>query len=183
MFIVKTIKNFISKSECSTIIKENIKNELINATVGIKRELKESIRKSQIQFIDNEYIKNKLISELKNIIFLKGFNVAVVNQFQFTKYSTNGYYDWHMDYNADHDRFSRRFFSAVIQLNDEYEGGELMYRDLDGNEYIFEKGIGNLYVFNSSVYHKVSPISKGERFSLVNWLSVEEIKNFKKTLL
>lgn len=183
MFIVKTIENFLSKDECHRIINENIDSNLLEAVVGVRREIKKNIRNSKINFIENNEIKEKLVNELKKHILLKGFQVAVIKEFQFTKYEVGGFYDWHMDYNPLHDGFNKRFYSSVIQLNDNYHGGELLYRDENEKEHIFKRGLGNLFIFNSSTYHKVNPITYGERYSLVNWLSVEEIPGFKKTLL
>jgi predicted 2-oxoglutarate/Fe(II)-dependent dioxygenase YbiX len=47
----------------------------------------------------------------------------------------------------------------------------------------FKKGVGNLFIFNSSILHKVKPIISGERYSLVSWIALKEISNFKKTLI
>ena len=48
---------------------------------------------------------------------------------------------------------------------------------------LFKKGVGNLFIFNLSTLHKVNPIIRGERYSLVSWISLKEISNFKKTLI
>jgi predicted 2-oxoglutarate/Fe(II)-dependent dioxygenase YbiX len=71
----------------------------------------------------------------------------------------------------------------VIQLNDEYEGGELLYKDFINNEIEFDKGIGNLFIFKSTIEHKVNPITFGTRYSLVSWIKLKEIEGYKKTLL
>ena len=70
-----------------------------------------------------------------------------------------------------------------IQLNDEYEGGELQIKDKDNNEITLDKGLGNLFLFYSHIEHRVMPILDGTRYSLVNWFKLAPIENFKKTLI
>jgi predicted 2-oxoglutarate/Fe(II)-dependent dioxygenase YbiX len=43
--------------------------------------------------------------------------------------------------------------------------------------------LGNLYVFFSNILHRVIPVKKGVRYSLVNWVSLKKIEGYKKTLL
>jgi len=78
--------------------------------------------------------------------------------------------------------YKERFASIVILLNDDYVDGFLEIKH--DNEIIkFEKSIGSLFVFYSSMLHRVSPVSEGTRYSLVNWVSLEKIDGFKQTLI
>tara|TARA_R100001015_G_C4595122_1_gene150380 strand:+ start:226 stop:858 length:633 start_codon:yes stop_codon:yes gene_type:complete len=108
---------------------------------------------------------------------------------QFTKYKLNQYYDWHQDsfnkpFNKpntpDHGKI--RKLSMTCQLTDgsEYEGGELEFdfRDYDpfkrdeAKHLIQAKQIlskGSIIVFPSFVWHRVKPVRKGVRYSLVMW--------------
>ena len=108
---------------------------------------------------------------------------------QFTKYKHNQYYDWHCDSWAkpydkpnNPDNGKIRKLSMTCQLTDgsEYEGGELEFdfRDYDPNmrdefkhlkqaKEILPKG--SIIVFPSFVYHRVKPVTKGTRYSLVMW--------------
>ena len=108
---------------------------------------------------------------------------------QFTKYKHNQYYDWHCDswdkpYNKpntpDHGKI--RKLSMTCQLTDgsEYEGGELEFdfrnydphmreevKHLKKAKEILPKG--SIIVFPSFVWHRVKPVTKGKRYSLVMW--------------
>tara|TARA_R110002167_G_scaffold33500_1_gene107632 strand:+ start:935 stop:1567 length:633 start_codon:yes stop_codon:yes gene_type:complete len=108
---------------------------------------------------------------------------------QFTKYKHNQYYDWHCDswakpYDKPNspDNGKIRKLSMTCQLTDgsEYEGGELEFdfRNYDPNmrdefkhlkqaKEILPKG--SIIVFPSFVYHRVKPVTKGTRYSLVMW--------------
>jgi PKHD-type hydroxylase len=180
MFI-RTVKHFLTKEECDSIVEEFSKSNLETAGIGanfIGEELKR-IRDSQVILTNIDWVKSKLKSFLKTELQFKGYELDEIEKFQFTKYTNGGHYDWHTDTGLN---FGNRFCSIVIQLNDYYKGGELLYKK-DSTEIEFEKGIGNLFIFNSSLEHKVNPITFGSRYSLVSWVKLKEIEGYKKTLL
>ena len=102
---------------------------------------------------------------------------------QFTKYKPGQYYDWHCDswegvYKEKGPTNGKvRKLSVTVSLSDEkdYEGGELefQFRNQDNPKKIricndiLPKG--SLVVFPSFVWHRVKPIKKGVRYSLVVW--------------
>ena len=105
---------------------------------------------------------------------------------QFTKYQKGQYYDWHCDSwekpydqpnTPSHGRI--RKLSVTVTLSDpkEYKGGELEFdfrqNDPDKKRQIRKcKEIlpkGSLVVFPSFVWHRVCPVTRGERNSLVIW--------------
>ena len=110
---------------------------------------------------------------------------------QFTKYKLNQYYDWHCDswdkpYKRDDknslDNGKIRKLSMTCQLTDgsEYEGGELEFdfRNYDPHMREETKHLkqakeilpkGSIIVFPSFVWHRVKPVTKGTRYSLVMW--------------
>jgi PKHD-type hydroxylase len=190
MFKYTTIKEFITKEHCNMLLetmKSNVK--LIPGKIGISRDFNKTKRDSNISFIPLNSlpeIKQKLQSVLSEKIKMKGYEIDFENQkIQFTEYQKDGHYDWHQDSSLD--EFSDRYCSLVIQLNDEYVGGELQLKefDIEGKEIVttFERGIGNLFVFLSSTTHRVAPIINGNRYSLVSWFKLRPIENFKKTLI
>lgn len=182
MHFIKTVNNFLTSIECDNIVRSFSNIELVEAQVGSGKkgaELKK-VRDSEIQFIKVEWIRDKLEILLREEIRLKGFELDDIEDFQFTKYDVGGHYDWHTDTGKN---FQNRFCSIVIQLNDEYVGGELQCKDINNNDMTFESGIGNMFIFNSNIEHKVNPIVSGIRYSLVTWIKLREIKEFKKTLL
>ena len=105
---------------------------------------------------------------------------------QFTKYNKGQYYDWHCDsWERAYDKpgtpshGKTRKLSVTLSLSDEkdYKGGELEFdfRNLDPdkkrNTAICKeiKPKGSLVVFPSVVWHRVKPVKKGSRYSLVIW--------------
>jgi predicted 2-oxoglutarate/Fe(II)-dependent dioxygenase YbiX len=181
MFI-RTIKHFLTKKECNSIVDEFSKLKLEIGGVGADYtgEKLKKVRDSQVILTNIDWVKDKLQIVLNKEIQLKGYELDNIEKFQFTKYDTYGHYDWHTDVGLN---FEYRFCSIVIQLNDEYEGGELLYKDFINNEIEFDKGIGNLFIFKSTIEHKVNPITFGTRYSLVSWIKLKKIEGYKKTLL
>ena len=84
-----------------------------------------------------------------------------------------GKYDWHCDtFWANPTAFDRKL-SIVIQLSDpsDYEGGDFeidsQYAQVPADQI---RAKGSVLVFPSFLNHRVTPITKGERRSLVSWI-------------
>lgn len=108
---------------------------------------------------------------------LWNFNIAAMTEnIQFGEYhaSEKGHYDWHLDIGTG--SFKRKI-SIVVQLTDpkEYEGGDLEL--LFGREpQRTARGKGNVTIFPSYALHRVTPVTKGVRQSLVIWVSGEPFR-------
>ena len=100
---------------------------------------------------------------------------------QFTRYdgSKKGHYDWHTDSGKDIGSNGKvRKLSMIVALVDgsEYEGGdfEININNPERNDNIVflkdAKVKGTIVVFPSFVWHRVTPVTSGTRYSLVNWL-------------
>jgi PKHD-type hydroxylase len=180
MSYINTINNFLSKEECELIIKQNTTVELnlgkINSNNGLIVDLQK--RNAKVKFIDLLDVTNRLIKHLNDNEIIKGHILSQTydKKFQFTKYDAGGHYDWHTDSGPLGN--AHRVCSVVIQLNDTYTGGNLLYMDVDSNVIEFKSGIGNLFIFPSNTKHKVTPVLTGTRYSLVSWLDLKS-KNVK----
>ncbi|NCW90449.1 MAG: 2OG-Fe(II) oxygenase, partial [Rhodocyclales bacterium] len=141
-----------------------------------------SIRKSSTGFVKNILeIDDRIKEAVNNHVHLKGYDFTQIGNYQFTEYKEGEYYHWHTD-SEPNTIYSNRLCSMVIQLNDEYDGGNLELK-IEENEIELERGKGNLYLFYSNITHRVTPIIKGTRYSLVSWITPEKNNNYKKTLL
>jgi PKHD-type hydroxylase len=114
---------------------------------------------------------------------------------QFTKYGVGQYYGWHCDswdkpYSrppladgtrpVDHGKIRKLSVTISLSHPDEYVGGNLEFDfrnqvDWDRNKKAAIhscEGIrprGSIIVFPSFVWHRVAPVTKGTRYSLVIW--------------
>lgn len=147
-------------------------------------------RDSNITWLDEQWIYKELhpFIEKANINAGWNFNWDFSEQCQFTKYKLNQYYDWHCDswdrpYGKEGPTKGKiRKLSMTCQLTDgsEYDGGELefdfrQYEPHMRDESMHLKQVkeilpkGSIVVFPSFLWHRVKPVTKGVRYSLVMW--------------
>jgi predicted 2-oxoglutarate/Fe(II)-dependent dioxygenase YbiX len=92
-----------------------------------------------------------------------------INQIDLLKYSPGCKYETH----TDHFTNAPRHLSIIINLNDNYKGGDLIFTDQKEKEIKrLELGKGSVVFFPSNFMypHKIEPITKGTRYSIVAWL-------------
>tara|TARA_R100000005_G_C4884179_1_gene134311 strand:+ start:53 stop:646 length:594 start_codon:yes stop_codon:yes gene_type:complete len=103
-------------------------------------------------------------------------DVRVTEQAQFTEYPVGGFYDWHMDCdtNMSHEPPVRKI-SMTLLLNDpsEFEGGHL---ELGAPGKFAELKQGHAICFASFINHRVQPVTRGVRQSLVVWFGGKPFK-------
>lgn len=169
-------ENYFSKEECEKIIGLGKKLALRDAKVGIPENsaLDKVRRTSRVGFLnrnsDTEWIFEKVEYLLhgwnKRIYKFKliGFSYGL----QFTEYGQEGHYIWHQDFGKG--PHSRRKLSITVQLSDpkDYEGGNLEFFAALNTK--TPNSQGSAIVFPSFEYHRVVPVTKGMRYSLVAWI-------------
>lgn len=177
-----TIKKFLSDIECDNILTKYLTERVLNTSTIKDGVVDKDIRKSSVTFIENiDSIDSRLKETLQNNVKIRGNSVTGLSKYQLTKYVLGDFYEWHTD--SDDNNNKHRYCSIVIQLNDDYTGGNLQFKDENGDVHEFERGKGNLFIFFSNIIHRVLPVTDGVRYSLVNWVSLEKIDDYKKTLI
>lgn len=144
----------------------------VGATDAERRE----IRRSQIWFFDPSPATEFIFSPLREAVrqVNQGFRLELEDfgtGCQIARYAAEaaGHYDWHID--LGNGRFSRRKLSLSIQLSppDDYEGGDLEFH-LSGLDRARMRQQGTLIAFPSFHEHRVAPVTRGQRYSLVAWV-------------
>ena len=170
-------KNVLSSEECKKII-EVAKNKNLEKGVVFDKENYQNERESNICWLDQTDDLNWLFTKIAqnclevNKIFFKFDLNGISESLQFTNYKApSGKYGKHIDCSGSGAAPSRKL-SITIQLTDpnEYEGGELFLYDSE-KPTIMDKEQGSLIVFPSYILHEVKPVTKGERNSLVCWVT------------
>lgn len=107
-------------------------------------------------------------------------DLTKIEKLQFTSYYANkdgnGFYDKHVDSCFGFLPDNRKL-SFVLQLSDpnDYEGGELrLYNGRDPISVKKEKGL--ITFFHSFVLHECTPVTSGNRHTLVGWVHGPKIK-------
>lgn len=105
--------------------------------------------------------------------------ISADENIQYTEYyaNENGHYDWHQDVGPG-DLASKRKVSITLQLSEdeEYAGGDLEITGGGSGNGVFEtshvcpRGKGITVIFPSYMMHRVTPVTKGTRRSLVLWV-------------
>lgn len=164
-----------SKEECERALSVCRKYEKHEATVFGEGDSKASdtTRNSTVRWIPEEKETHWIFEKLSlyaieaNDELFKADISGFTENIQFTEYEGKGtHYDWHPDLGPGK---HKRKLSITVQLNDGYEGGDLLINS--GQLITTKKGIGNVIIFPSFLLHKVNPIISGNRYSLVSWIS------------
>ena len=151
----------------------------INVSVGSSKGIKGGVvdtkqRTSHISWI----LFTKMVDMYKDIEKVMrqtngnhfGFDgMQITEMAQYTEYPEGGFYNWHVDndLNMQHEPPVRKIsMTLLLSPENEFEGGDLELLD-EGN--IAKLKQGHAIFFASFIRHRVTPVIKGNRKSLVMW--------------
>ena len=99
-----------------------------------------------------------------------GFDGMRLTEFaQYTEYPEGGFYDWHVDndVNCENEPPVRKIsMTCLLSPENEFEGGDL---ELIKPGQAVKLKQGQAAFFASFIQHRVAPVTKGVRRSLVMW--------------
>tara|TARA_B100001059_G_C17537941_1_gene428912 strand:+ start:59 stop:637 length:579 start_codon:yes stop_codon:yes gene_type:complete len=189
IFYLSTISSFSNNAMIESIISECNKLTLEEGLIGYEDKPNKVSRRSQIAFFEDRNIPlNKLMYNIATEVNEEhfGFDINNTEHIQYSVYdeNDNGKYDWHTDTNFLNNNFTQRKLSIILQLSEptDYEGGQL---ELDVNTYgvkladDFKRCAnqkGAIIVFPSFIRHRVTPVTKGIRKSLITWVTGPNFK-------
>ena len=137
-------------------------------------------RKSKIAWISDAYLREQLFYSVD--LYNKqnwNYDLDGCDGIQYGTYSDGGFYDWHVDEEAEiepiNGKYLVRKLSMTIWLNDpdEYEGGEFDIEIKNPKSEVRYETLklskGSIIIFPSDKWHRVRPVTSGERKSLVTW--------------
>lgn len=148
----------------------------------------QKIRKSNVAWLNDQWIYKEIQPFIQRANINAGWNFQwdFSESCQFTEYKKNQFYNWHCDswdnpYNDPknlnvHNKIRKLSVTCSLSNPEEYKGGELEFdfrNKPDGKPCLVKcKEIisrGSIVVFPSHVWHRVAPVTKGTRYSLVIW--------------
>ena len=178
-FIVETTQPIFTPKQCQMIIDAGRSEPKKNAEVGSNKGIKGGVydtktRTSHISWIPFKEMGH-MYEDLYSFIQKANENhfgfgdIRITEPAQFTEYPEGGFYDWHMDCDVSmtHEPPVRKI-SMTLLLNDpsEFEGGDL---ELMAPGKFAELKQGHAICFASFLNHRVNPVRRGMRQSLVVW--------------
>lgn len=174
---VVVLKNITNPDFCKRII--DLTNEKAKKNLKVKRGLHTDERNVKGYFLNfdtptNMFYWNYVKAEIEKWYSLyktkfPKMETNKINQIDLLKYEVGGKYVVH----TDHHTYTPRTLSVIINLNDEYEGGDLVFTDQKDQEIKrlkLEKGTMVFFPSNFMYPHSIEPITKGTRYSIVAWL-------------
>jgi PKHD-type hydroxylase len=181
-----------------TGIKTDIETDKITRN-NLKKDSKniQKKRKSEVVWLNDRWIYNEIHPYIHEANKLAGWNFDWdwSEDCQFTKYGVGQYYGWHNDsgsepyncsQNADgtwpgmHGKIRKLSVTVSLCEPTEYVGGNLEFDFKNSMDTEYKKNKttkecveirprGSIVVFPSFVWHRVTPVTKGTRYSLVMW--------------
>lgn len=179
------LRNFLDADTCARLKAELTDSPTTQAPVyieGAEGTIHESVRKTTSLHPSDETfgsVHERLLTQKSALATHFGLNLTDCERPQFLRYETGDFFVRHQDGNTkqlDFDHLRVRRISIVVFLNNFatepqtncYSGGLLNFHDEQGT-YGLPGETGLLVAFRADTMHEVSPVTSGERFTVISW--------------
>ena len=179
-------ENFLTKDEINRILAYPEWLNSHKATIGGNKDhTNPDIRRTDVAWLglnsDTAWLWEKITDVIANINseYFKFDLTGCYEPIQLGVYSANdnGHYDWHIDSSNKDIRVPRKLsMSLILSDPSEYEGGQLQIKFDNDNIKTLDCPKGRAWFFSSHTLHRVTPVTKGIRRSLVLWVGGPEFK-------
>ena len=179
-FIVETTTPIFTPEQCKMIIQAGRAEPRNDASVGAGDQgIKSGVVDTKTRTSHISWIPFKKMADMyKNIEKIMkqtngnhfGFDgMTITEMAQYTEYPEGGFYEWHVDndVNMAHEPPVRKIsMTCLLSPESEFEGGDL---ELMSEGKIAKIKQGHAVFFASFIRHRVKPVTRGRRQSLVMW--------------
>ena len=175
-------RKLFTEQFCDYVIEKGLSQQKIQGMIGQdgRPVYDKKVRESTIVWLQDKNILEPIKELMHNANQKANWNFELdLNldlKTQFTMYTKKQFYDFHRD-SFKSNRNRKLSFSLNLSNPSDYTGGEFLFKfhDKPKKDRIYEmKEIsekGSCLVFPSFQCHKVAPVKKGIRYSLVVWLT------------
>ena len=178
-YIVETTRPIFTPEQCQMIINAGRAEPRKDAEVGNDKGIKGGVidtktRTSHISWIPFKKM-NDMYKDIEKIMLQTNGNhfgfdgMQITEMAQYTEYPEGGFYDWHTDndVNCQNEPPVRKIsMTCLLSPEHEFEGGDL---ELMKEGKVAKLKQGYAIFFASFVRHRVAPVTRGNRKSLVMW--------------
>lgn len=171
-----TIPNVLSQADVDEMLNRLSKAEFVDGkeTAGWNAKLVKNnlqLKNSDPQAAD---LQQKITSALgNNPLFQMAVRPKTIHSLRFSRYEKGMSYGSHVDNaymgGSQHLRTDVSF-TLFLSAPESYEGGELEIDDVGGGRKI-KLPAGCAFVYPSSTLHEVKPVTEGERWVIVGWVT------------
>ena len=178
-YIVETTTPIFTPKQCQMVIQAGRSEPKQDAQVGSKEGTKGGVHDTKTRTSHISWIPFKKMNEMYKQIekIMKATNgnhfgfdgMQLTEPAQYTEYPEGGFYDWHVDndINFQHEPTVRKIsMTILLSPENEFEGGDL---ELVKEGQAAKIKQGHAIFFASFIRHRVAPVIKGNRKSLVMW--------------
>ena len=166
-----------NKKECEDLVSYVKQEILIQPAMVGQGEVRENVRKSNVAFVPPTNFMTPYYQKISDCIlnmnrqFYNYDLFGFAEHLQFAEYNApGGHFAAHIDSGYG---FGVRKLSVTIQLSDpnDYDGGDLEIIENSEFPTVMPKDQGTMIVFPSYMLHRVLPVTRGTRHSIVGWVS------------
>ena len=185
-FIVETLQPIFTPKQCQMVIEAGRAEPKQTASVGNDEGTKYGVIDTKTRTSHISWIPFKKMPEMYKDIekFMKqtngnhfGFDGMTLTEYaQYTEYPEGGFYDWHVDNDVSmaHEPPVRKIsMTLLLSPENEFEGGDL---ELMAEGKVAKIKQGQAIFFASFIRHRVKPVLRGTRKSLVMWFGGQPFK-------
>ena len=178
-YIVETTVPIFTPEQCQMIINSGRSEPRNTALVGNEQGSKggridTETRTSHISWLPfskmiEMYKQLELVMKQTNGNHFGFDNMQITEMAQYTEYPKGGFYDWHTDNDvncANEPPVRKISMTCLLSPEHEFEGGDLQLMKEDK---IAKLKQGHAIFFASFIRHRVAPVTRGNRKSLVMW--------------
>jgi SM-20-related protein len=170
-------RSFLDSETCAKLLIEVNSSPTTQAPVyieGTAGTIHEDIRKTTSLHPSDETFSNlwNEVYQQKSLLESHfGESLTGCERPQFLRYKKGDFFVRHQDGNTkqlEFDHLRVRRISIVVFLNNDFSGGALKFSD-STKTFDLHGETGLLVAFRADVFHEVSPVISGERFTMITW--------------
>ncbi len=178
-YIVQTNTPMFTPSQCKMVIEAGRSEPRNDASVGNEQGIKGGVVDTKTRTSHISWIPFKKMTEMYQQIekTMKQTNgnhfgfegMQITEMAQYTEYPEGGFYDWHVDNDlhcANEPPVRKISMTCLLSPENEFEGGDL---ELVKPGQAIKLQQGQAVFFASFIRHRVAPVTRGVRRSLVMW--------------
>jgi len=174
---IGTIAGFLSAAECEAYVRlgESIGYEEAPVSTAAGMVMIKDVRNNDRIMLDDAQRAAGLWQRVRPVVPPRFKNkwqpVGVNERLRFYRYDVGQQFDWHHDGCFERANGERSFFTFMIYLNEDFEGGETSFQDKGrvGDSFApfaVSPRTGMALLFHHPIAHKGEPVRRGRKYVL-----------------
>jgi hypothetical protein len=173
---ILTIDRFLSEEECDAYVKLSESKGFEEASVSTHAGMvmMKSLRNNDRLILDDASLAGQFWQRVQPFVppeFDKWDPVGVNERFRFYRYDIGQKFDWHQDGHFERTNGERSFFTFMVYLNADFEGGETSFStsirsSVPWPNLKVKPQVGRALLFHHPITHKGETVVAGRKYVL-----------------